>query len=207
MKPAIHCSCSDIWPIAKFQNHPKNPNRHSHEQIALLAKIIQVHGWRRPIVVSTRSNLIVKGHGRLMAAKVAGLTEAPVEFQDYESEAEELADLVADNRVAEFAEVDQAFLQGMIAELSNVIDVDLTGFSEKALASLNSSLPQEAQPSTEAKPKKQRQHKIGARVVQYNIVFDDQLQQQQWFAFLKHLATKYPEKETIGDRIIAAIAS
>lgn len=52
--------------------------------------------------------MIVKGHGRLEAAKRLGRREAPVEFQDYESEAAELADLLADNKIAELASIDTA---------------------------------------------------------------------------------------------------
>ena len=44
--------------------HPRNPNKHSDKQIALLAKIIRNQGWRNPIVVSADSGFIVAGHGR-----------------------------------------------------------------------------------------------------------------------------------------------
>ena len=50
--------------------HPRNPNKHGDNQIALLAKIIGNQGWRNPIVVSERSGFIVAGHGRLGAARV-----------------------------------------------------------------------------------------------------------------------------------------
>lgn len=205
MKAAIHCSHTDVWPTSKFVNHPRNPNRHSHEQIALLAKILTTHGWRRPIVVSALSGFIVKGHGRLMAAKVAGLAEAPVEVQQYSSEAEELADMVADNRVAEFAEIDSAGLRALVGELQMAdFDLGLAGFSEKALASLEAGDTEESSAEQPERPARQpRMPRIGGRVSQYNMVFDDELQQQRWLALLRALAAKYPDKETIGDRLIA----
>jgi hypothetical protein len=212
MKAAIYCSHTDVWPIGKFVNHPKNPNRHSHEQIALLSKILLVHGWRRPIVVSSLSGMIVKGHGRLMAAKVAGLTEAPVEVQHYATTAEELADMVADNRIAELSEIDTSALSGLLDGLKAAdFDIGLTGFSEKALASFASGERAPAAPeaagaatSTERRPRVPR---LGGRVHQYNMVFDDEFQQQRWLAFLRVLASRYPDKETIGDRLVAFIAT
>ena len=54
--------------------------------------------------MSKRSGFIVKGHGRLAAALLEGVKEAPVDYQNYTTEAEEYAVLVADNRIAELAE-------------------------------------------------------------------------------------------------------
>ena len=92
----------------KSKQNLKNPNQHPDEQIELLAKIIERQGWRAPVTVSTRSGLVVRGHGRLMAAKLIGLGSVPVDYQHYDSEEEELADLVADNRLSELAQVDKA---------------------------------------------------------------------------------------------------
>ena len=84
----VFCAHDAIVPLEKLVPNPKNPNTHSDEQVKLLARIIQATGWRQPITVSNRSGFIVKGHGRLMAARMAGLTEAPVDFQEYANEAE-----------------------------------------------------------------------------------------------------------------------
>lgn len=130
MTVPIHCLHTEVRALADLREHPKNPNRHPEGQVALLAKILLTRGWRHPIVVSRQSGLIVKGHGRLAAAKHAGLTYAPVELQDYANANEEIADLVADNRIAEFAETDSHALAGLIEELrlDPDFDVMLTGF-------------------------------------------------------------------------------
>lgn len=98
---AVYCNYDKILPIAELRPNPANPNGHGDKQVRLLADIIKSTGWRAPITVSRRSGLIVKGHGRRMAAMSAGLEYAPVEYQDYSSDAEEKADLMADNRIAE----------------------------------------------------------------------------------------------------------
>jgi hypothetical protein len=81
----IHCAHDAEVAIADLKPNPANPNKHPDSQIALLAKIIKAQGWRNPIVVSNRSGLITKGHGRLAAALMLGATHAPVDYQDYAS--------------------------------------------------------------------------------------------------------------------------
>ena len=84
---------------------------------------------------------MVRGHGRLLAARILGLETIPVDFQDYDNEAQEHADLVADNRIAELAEMDRGTLKDLIEELdTGDLDLEMTGFDEKALASLMSQI-------------------------------------------------------------------
>ena len=94
----VFCAHDKIVPIKELRENPLNPNKHPDDQIRALAAIIKATGWRQPITVSTRSGLIVKGHGRLAAAKYGKFKEAPVDYQNYASEEEELADLMADSR-------------------------------------------------------------------------------------------------------------
>ena len=106
----VFCAHDAIVAIEKLIPNPKNPNTHPDAQIQALGRIIRLTGWRAPITVSKRSGFIVKGHGRLAAAKLEGLTEVPVDYQNYTNEAEEYADLVADNRIAELAEIDLSLI-------------------------------------------------------------------------------------------------
>lgn len=79
--PAIHCAHTDFLPIGDLKPHPRNPNHHPDSQIDLLATIIAEQGWRAPITVSTRSGYVVRGHGRLMAARKLGPVEIPADEQ------------------------------------------------------------------------------------------------------------------------------
>ena len=128
----VYCAHDEIVKIENVQPNPKNPNQHPPEQIKLLGMIIQRQGWRQPITVSTRSGYIVKGHGRLMAAKDIGATEVPIDYQNYESDEQEIADLIADNRLAELAQIDNQMLAELFAEikLDPDFDITLTGFTE-----------------------------------------------------------------------------
>ncbi len=136
MEPQIHCSYTELADPALLVPNPRNPNQHPKKQIELLAKIIQSQGWRAPVTVSNRSGFVVRGHGRLQAALLIGC-QVPVDKQDYATEAEEWADLIADNRIAELAEIDDDVLVKLLHELDGLnIDMDLTGFSNKQLDNL-----------------------------------------------------------------------
>lgn len=135
----VFCTHTKLVPVADLKPNPRNPNTHPEAQIELLAKILQSSGWRQPIVVSKRSGFIVKGHGRLQSAIKAGFEKVPVDFQDYADEATEWADMVADNRLAELAEMDNTILKDIIEELdTGEIDLDLTGYDQESLETLMS---------------------------------------------------------------------
>lgn len=126
----VYCAHTKLVDIEKVIPNPRNPNKHSAKQIDLLAKIIDAQGWRAPITVSNRSGFIVRGHGRLMAAQKLKLAQVPVDYQDYENEAAEWADLIADNRLAELSEIDAPTLKDLLIELdTGAMDMELTGFT------------------------------------------------------------------------------
>ena len=133
----IHCEYTELQDPDKLIGHPKNPNEHSEEQIRLLAKIIDHQGFRNPIVVSKRSGFIVAGHARLKAALSLQLKEVPVDLQDFETEADEYAHLVADNKIAELADADNTLIAELIAELEEQgLSSELAGFTSEDLATL-----------------------------------------------------------------------
>lgn len=136
-KPLVNCAFDELVPLENLVPNPRNPNQHPEAQVRLLAKVISHQGWRSPIVVSRRSGFIVAGHGRYEAAKLLGLPEVPVDYQEFETEADEWAHLVADNRLAELAEADEAGLRTILSELkASDFDMDLAGFEVEALDAL-----------------------------------------------------------------------
>jgi ParB-like chromosome segregation protein Spo0J len=130
----VHCSFDDLVSTDSLKPNPRNPNTHDQAQIDLLAKIISGQGWRAPITVSTRSGLIVRGHCRLEAAKKLGIEKCPVDFQKYDSEESETADMIADNRIAELSTLDLPALYELLEELdTGAFDMDFTGFDQEEL--------------------------------------------------------------------------
>lgn len=133
----VYCAYKELADITTLVPNPRNPNQHPPKQIELLAKIIKNQGWRAPITVSNRSGFVVRGHGRLLAAQLLGVDQVPVDQQEYSTDAEEWADLVADNRIAELSQIDDSLLAGLLSEISaSELDTDLTGFSEKQIDNL-----------------------------------------------------------------------
>ena len=149
---AVHCAYDEIVDADELVPNPRNPNRHSEEQLRLLAKIIKHQGWRAPITVSNRSGFIVRGHGRLVAAKLLAAECVPIDRQDYATEAEEWADLVADNRLSELNEMDPVSLKELLQELDSGLlaalgaDMELTGYTDAAVADLMSQFQSEEEP-------------------------------------------------------------
>lgn len=134
---AVYCSNTAIIPIGQMKPHPKNPNKHPQNQITLLAKIIKVQGWRAPITVSDLSGFIIKGHARLEAAKMLGLSAVPVDAQHYDNEEAEYSDMLADNRIAELSELDMSGVKDILQELdTGKLDMDLTGYDSVSIETL-----------------------------------------------------------------------
>ena len=133
----VHCAHAAIVPVGKLKAYPRNNKKHGEAQLELLCKAIKAQGWRAPVTVSNQTGYIVRGHARLEAAKRLGLNAVPVDWQNYASEEAERADRIADNRLAELAEWDMPALKEELLELdSGALDMDLTGYDEKALEDL-----------------------------------------------------------------------
>ena len=136
----VYCAFDKIVELSELKPNPKNPNTHPENQVELLAKVIEAQGWRAPVKVSTRSGYIVSGHGRYLAAQMIGCP-VPVDYQDYPSEAEEMADLLADNRIAELSEMNNAMLAEIFSEMNpEDIDLSLTGYTDDTISELTGAL-------------------------------------------------------------------
>ena len=124
----IKCAYTDEVELHKLQPHPKNPNKHPDRQIELLSKVIDYQGMRSPLVVSKRSGFLIKGHGRLLALQKLGWEKAPVDYQEYENEAQEYADLVADNKISELSTLDSDLMKDLLSDFE-LEDPELLAFS------------------------------------------------------------------------------
>jgi hypothetical protein len=126
---AINCAHDALVPPRQLKPNPDNPNRHGAEQLRIYAKIIRHQGWRRAIVVSNQTGLIVSGHGAWMTATAEQWPVVPVDYQDFQSRADEFAHLLADNKLPQLAELDDADWAKVIEdEIGDKLDLDLTGF-------------------------------------------------------------------------------
>lgn len=139
----VFCAHDDIIPTSRLNPNPHNPNEHPEEQIKKLADNIEKLGWRSPITVSNQSGYIVKGHGRLMAAKLKGWCNVPVDYQDYSSMDEEYADLIADNILAELSEMNTEMVAEILKEFDDPDLYELTGYDEEEINDMLSDIMDE----------------------------------------------------------------
>lgn len=141
----VHCAFDQLVRTNELKPHPKNPNIHPKEQIQAFAKVVQTLGWRQAIVVSTRSGLITKGHGKLAVARYLEAREVPVDFQHYKSEEEEWQDIIADNKIAEMSERDEVAVASMLKELADRgANTSLTGYRDNEVERMLAKLRKDA---------------------------------------------------------------
>ena len=137
-----HCLYDKLVAIKELKAHPKNPNTHSKEQIDRLAKILEFQGWRYPVKVSKLSGFVTSGHGRIEAAKRNGWKEVPVNYQDYENSDQEYADIVSDNAIAEWSDLDLKLINQDFTDLGPGFDIDLLGIKDFVLEPIEKLEPQ-----------------------------------------------------------------
>lgn len=125
----VHCEYTELRDIQAVKGafHPKNVNSHPIDQIERLAKVLEYQGFRYPIKISKLSGFVTSGHGRALAAAHLGWEKVPVSLQEYESEEQELADLVADNAIAAWSELDFSAINMEVPSLGPDFDIDLLG--------------------------------------------------------------------------------
>ena len=126
----VQCKYDELVNISDLRPHPKNPNKHPADQLKRLAQILDYQGWRYPVKVSKATGFVTSGHGRIEAAKENGWKQVPVNYQEYESAEQEYADLVADNSIASWSELDFSSINLVVPDLGPDFDIDLLGIKD-----------------------------------------------------------------------------
>lgn len=122
--------------VEKLIPYANNTRTHSDEQVAQVAASIKEFGFTNPILVDAE-NVIIAGHGRLLAAQRMGMAEVPCIQLSHLSESQKKAYIIADNKLALNAGWDDELLALELGQLrDDGFDVSLTGFSEDEIASL-----------------------------------------------------------------------
>jgi|688.fasta_scaffold655620_2 ParB-like chromosome segregation protein Spo0J len=119
--------------IYRIKPYEKNAKKHPESQIKKLAEIIQEFGFRQSILVD-QDMVIVSGHGRLLAAKLLGMKEVPVNIADDLTPQQIRAYRIADNKIAE-TDWDLELLETEIREIDNDL-LDYLGFEDAEIERL-----------------------------------------------------------------------
>lgn len=117
---------------AELKLNPKNSRTHSKKQLHKIAQSIEKLGFNNPVLVNTE-NVIIAGHGRVLAARDLGLTEIPTICLSHMTQEQIRAYIIADNKLAEEAGWDNEILKIELDFLMNLeseigFDATITGF-------------------------------------------------------------------------------
>ncbi len=132
-----HTPVTDLIPYAR------NARTHSDVQVAQIAASIMEFGFVNPVLIGN-DNVIIAGHGRVLAAQKLDMKTVPTIMLVHLNENQRHALVIADNKLAENASWDETLLR---LELQSLIDddfnVDLLGFDDVDLDALLDGLDDE----------------------------------------------------------------
>ena len=111
--------------IEDLRPYERNARRHEAADVAAIARSIEAFGFNDPVGVWGPQNIIVEGHGRVMAAKQLGLTEVPCIRLDSLTDEQRRAYALAHNKTAELSTWDAELLP---LELEDLPMIDMAGF-------------------------------------------------------------------------------
>jgi DNA modification methylase len=117
-------------PIDRLKPNPSNARTHSKRQIQKIAASMREFGVNCPILIDGEGN-VISGHGRLLACRQLGLGEVPTISLEHLTPAQVAAFTLADNKLAQLADWDNALLGEQLRLLSEMnldFSLELTGF-------------------------------------------------------------------------------
>lgn len=136
MQNIISVEAIEQWPVDRLIPYARNSREHDPSQVSQIAGSIVEFGFVNPILLGD-DNVIIAGHGRLMAAQKLGLDTVPVIVLKHLSDVQRRALVIADNRLAEKSTWNEDLLRLELEELDEIgFDIDLIGFSDDDLEEL-----------------------------------------------------------------------
>lgn len=172
--------------------NPDNP-RLNEGAVDAVAESINAFGFKVPIVINAEGKILA-GNTRYKAAQRLGLKKVPCVVADDLDEVKQKAFILADNKTSELAEWDFELLEKELAELSEMdFDMSAFGFDEESSFTDNGE-----------SGAKEDDAGAGYKIV-YEIAFNDEDEQSEWYDFLAKLKEVYPDCETISERILCAV--
>lgn len=115
----------EYLPVGALRPYERNARKHRKEDVQGIVNSIQQFGFDDPIGIWGPDNLIVEGHGRLLAAKQLGMETVPCIRLDHLNDEQRRAYALAHNKTAENSEWDLDILP---EELESIVDIDMSQF-------------------------------------------------------------------------------
>ncbi len=141
----------EYLPVNALKPYMKNARKHSRKDIEAIKASIHDFEFDDPIGIWGSENLIVEGHGRLIAAQELGMETVPCIRLDHLTEEQRRAYALAHNRTAELSMWDEMLKH---SELREIHAFDMTAFGfEKSEPEV---VEDDYNPQPPAKPKSRR---------------------------------------------------
>ena len=130
MLTIINVPITDIKPFAK------NAKLHPKEQVAQIRRSIETYGMNDPIAID-ENNVVIEGHGRLIALKEMNIDNVPCIRLTHLSEEQKRAYILAHNKLTLNSGFDTDLLIGELDFLKDAeFDISLVGFTVDELDKL-----------------------------------------------------------------------
>jgi len=89
----------DYVPIESLIPYARNSRTHNKNQVRQIADSIEEFGFTNPVLIDEK-NIIIAGHGRVLAAALINLKEIPCIILTELSDKQKIAYRIADNKLA-----------------------------------------------------------------------------------------------------------
>ena len=122
----------EYLPVDALKPYSKNARKHSEKDIQAICNSIEEFQFLDPIGIWSDKNIIVEGHGRLLAAKRLGMDSVPCIRLDHLTDEQRKAYALAHNKTAELSKWFDELLQSELADIED-IDMELFGFDLDAV--------------------------------------------------------------------------
>ena len=136
--------------IDKIKPYQRNARKHDSKSIEVIANSISEFGMADPIAVWGKENIVIEGHGRLLALKQLGYDKAPIIHLDYLTDEQRRAYTLAHNKTAEFSEWDMELLTDEAESIFNIdlsdFGFDLSEYEEEETEIIEDEVPEEVEP-------------------------------------------------------------
>lgn len=116
-------------PTESLTTYPGNAKLHPAAQVEQIKNSILEFGFNDPIAV-WKDNVIIEGHGRIIAARELGLKEVPIIRLDSLTDEQRRAYMLAHNKLTMNSGFD---LDVLASELDGIFDIDMGKYGFEAL--------------------------------------------------------------------------
>lgn len=203
-------------PLSSLREDPDNANTHPPSQLRAIQASMERFGQQIPLVVDG-DGVVLAGNARLKVMDLMGWTKCDV-VQTPLKGAEARAFALADNQLARLSEANAKLVAEQLRQIAKEESglALATGFDEHALARMGAIAWEGQDPDLGGDDEDEEGGGRGGGrggddpvsgdppptgKATYMVVFDDVIQQERFFAFLRWLRTEVPG-ETLGDRLM-----